>query len=87
MALRKVARTYPEHYRSRTAGERVTLASLHARGHLVRRAWRGEAGQADAAYEYTLHPELAKALAAKMAERRAAAAAPTHAAPTGRSTA
>lgn len=33
-------------------GERVTLASLHSRGFLERRARRGVEGEADAAYEY-----------------------------------
>jgi len=33
-------------------GERVTLASLHSHGLLVRRAWRGVEGERDAAHEY-----------------------------------
>ncbi len=37
-------------------GERVTLASLYRRGALERRAWRGKEGEANAAYEYRIHP-------------------------------
>jgi len=37
-------------------GERVTLASLHSRGLLVRRAWRGVEGERDAAHEYQAPP-------------------------------
>ena len=43
-------------YRSRDNGERVTLASLYARGLAVRRAWRGAEGQASAAHEYQASP-------------------------------
>lgn len=41
-----------EWYRAADHGERVTLASLHTRGFLVRRTRRGVEGAADAAYEY-----------------------------------
>lgn len=41
-------------YRAATSGERVTLASLYRAGALVRRAWRGNEGEADAAHEYRL---------------------------------
>jgi hypothetical protein len=47
-----------EWVRSEHHGERVTFASLHGRQLLVRRAWRGEAGEADAAYEYQAHPKV-----------------------------
>lgn len=39
-------------------GERVTLASLHSKGYLVRRAWRGVEGDADAAHEYRVSPTV-----------------------------
>lgn len=51
-------------HRSTYAGERVTLASLHTRGLLERRAWRGAEGRADSAFEYRCTP----ALQAKLAE-------------------
>ena len=38
-------------------GERVTLASLFRAGPLERRAWRGVAGEPDAAYEYKIKAE------------------------------
>ena len=41
-------------YRAASSGERVTLASLYRAGVLRRRAWRGNEGEADAAYEYRL---------------------------------
>lgn len=41
-------------YRAASSGERVTLASLFRAGALARRAWRGNEGEADAAYEYRL---------------------------------
>ena len=41
-------------YRAARSGERVTLASLYRAGVLTRRAWRGQEGEADAAYEYRL---------------------------------
>jgi len=45
-------------YRASGSGERVTLASLYRRGALIRRAWRGVAGSADAANEYRIKPSL-----------------------------
>ena len=45
-------------YRAESSGERVTLASLHSRGLLIRRAWRGIEGGRDAAHEYRLHERL-----------------------------
>lgn len=45
-------------YRAASSGERVTLASLYRKGLLVRRAWRGHAGEADAAYEYRADPRV-----------------------------
>lgn len=41
-------------YRAKGHGERVTLASLYYKGLLERRAWRGKAGDPDAANEYTI---------------------------------
>lgn len=41
-------------YRAASSGQRVTLASLYRAGALKRRAWRGNEGEADAAYEYRL---------------------------------
>lgn len=40
--------------RARRHGERPSLAALHARGLVARRAWRGVEGDAGAAYEYRL---------------------------------
>lgn len=48
--------------RARRHGERPSLAALHARGFLVRRAWRGVEGEADAAYEYRLTEGLEAAM-------------------------
>jgi hypothetical protein len=48
--------------RARRHGERPSLASLHARGLVVRRPWRGADGAADAAYEYRLSDALAAAI-------------------------
>lgn len=39
-------------FRAKHPGQRVTLASLSRAGVLVRRAWRGIEGEADAAHEY-----------------------------------
>jgi hypothetical protein len=50
-------------YRAATSGERVTLASLHSHGLLVRRARRGIEGEADAAYEYQTSPIVQQAFA------------------------
>ncbi len=47
-------------YRAASSGERVTLASLYRAGALKRRAWRGNEGEADAAYEYQLTAEAAR---------------------------
>jgi hypothetical protein len=41
-------------YCAASSGERVTLASLYRAGALKRRAWRGNEGEANAAYEYRL---------------------------------
>jgi hypothetical protein len=49
-------------YRAASSGERVTLASLYRNGALVRRAWRGNEGEADAAYEYRLSTVADQAL-------------------------
>jgi hypothetical protein len=49
-------------YRAQGNGERVTLASLYRSGVLARRAWRGNEGEADAAYEYRLTPEVDQVL-------------------------
>jgi hypothetical protein len=49
-------------YRAATSGERVTLASLYRAGALMRRAWRGNEGEADAAYEYRLTEVAEQAL-------------------------
>ena len=51
-----------EWYRAARSGERVTLASLHTRGLCRRRAWRGIEGQADAAHEYQVGPEVQEEL-------------------------
>jgi hypothetical protein len=48
-------------YRATTSGERVTLASLHSHGLLVRRARRGHEGDANAAYEYQSSPIVQQA--------------------------
>lgn len=49
-------------YRAASSGERVTLASLFRAGVLKRRAWRGNEGEADAAYEYQLTKETDQVL-------------------------
>ena len=49
-------------YRAASSGERVTLASLYRAGVLMRRAWRGNEGEADAAYEYRLAKEAEQVL-------------------------
>ncbi len=57
-----------EWFRSRTSGERVTLASLH-RQHLVkRRVWRGE-GTASAAHEYQMEDNVREILLEVLRER------------------
>jgi len=45
-------KAYPQWFRARTNGERVTLASLWRMGFLERRVWRDREGEADAAHEY-----------------------------------
>jgi hypothetical protein len=55
--------------RSRSAGERVTLASLERRGWLERRAWRGDGVSRDSAFEYRL-THRARALAEGEQRRR-----------------
>ena len=57
--LRYLLRDPQTFKRARSAGERVTLASLHRRGFAERRAWRGTEGQADAAHEYRPAPSFA----------------------------
>lgn len=59
-AARHVGRTHAAGgwARARTSGERVSLASLARRGVLIRRPWRGEEGDPDAAYEYRLSPAI-----------------------------
>lgn len=64
--------------RARRAGERPSLAALHARGFVVRRAWRGVEGAADAAYEYRLSPGVEKALRAKLDANAAGSYDSTH---------
>jgi len=49
-------------YRATRNGERVTLASLYRAGALKRRAWRGNEGEANAAYEYRLSDAAEEAL-------------------------
>lgn len=58
--LAKVYRTtmLGQQYRAESNGERVTLASLFRNGFLQRRAWRGKEGEADAAHEYQIRPDL-----------------------------
>lgn len=57
--LGRVRRSTTEWYRASGNGERVTLASLHRRGLLRRRAWRKGKSSADDAHEYCVIPELA----------------------------
>ncbi len=59
-------------FRSETAGDRVTLASLDSRGLLRRRPWRGDGISRDSAFEYRLADELRDALNRKTAERQVA---------------
>ena len=49
-------------YRAAGSGERVTLASLHTHGLLVRRTWRGKEGDRDAAHEYEPSPAVQEAM-------------------------
>ncbi len=49
-------------YRAASSGERATFASLYRAGALQRRAWRGNEGDADAAYEYRLTEVAEEAL-------------------------
>jgi hypothetical protein len=49
-------------HRAASSGERVTLASLHTRGLLQRRARRGAEGEANAAYEYQVTPMVLEEL-------------------------
>lgn len=58
--------------RAECAGDRVTLASLHYRGYMVRRVWRASA--TSPAHEYQLHPRVRASLDAAMAAKRAARA-------------
>jgi hypothetical protein len=59
--LRAVFAAHPGWYRAVGSGQRVTLASLYRVGVLVRRAWRGREGEADAAHEYQLSPSMIEA--------------------------
>lgn len=43
-------------------GAAVTLASLHTKGLLTHRAWRGKDGEANAAYEYQASPAVLEEL-------------------------
>lgn len=53
--LRAVRAAAPGWYRAQRSGERVTLANLwRHHGLLERRAWRGKAGETNAAYEYRI---------------------------------
>lgn len=56
------------YYRAASSGERVTLASLYRADVLSRRAWRGEDGKADAAYEYRPSDSLLERLSAAPAK-------------------
>lgn len=55
-------------YRAARSGEHVTLASLYRAGMLKRRAWRGNEGEADAAYEYRLTKETDQVLRQTLAD-------------------
>lgn len=68
-ALRRALEAYPDSIRSITAGDRVTLSSLHTRGLLTRRAWRGDGVSRDSAFEYTATPGLVTAVARSRARR------------------
>lgn len=56
--------------RARRSGERPSLSALETRGLVVRRAWRGQAGDADAAYEYRLSRKGLDTLKAIIAEKK-----------------
>lgn len=67
VARESLAHVSREHFagrwaRARRHGERASLAALHSRGLVVRRAWRGVEGEADAAYEYRLTNPMADAI-------------------------
>jgi hypothetical protein len=63
--LAAVRRAHPGWYRAAGSGQRVTLASLWRKDLLERRAHRGNAGEADAAYEYRLSPMVRAELGIK----------------------
>jgi hypothetical protein len=48
-------------YSAATSGERVTLASLHSHGLMVRRTRRGVEGDPDASHEYQSSPLVQQA--------------------------
>lgn len=52
------------YYRAQGSGERVTLVSFHRAGILARRPWRGQEGEANAAYEYRPSNDILHALGA-----------------------
>src|SRR5437868_6669014 len=57
-----------EWYIAADHGERVTLAALHGRGLIVRRARRGVEGEADAAYAYRLSDVMRDALSVRVCQ-------------------
>jgi hypothetical protein len=57
-SLAYAARAQGDWVRSRTAGERVTLAALERRGLLERQPWRGDGVSRDSAFEYRLAPAV-----------------------------
>lgn len=57
--------------RALSSGDRVTLASLHTRGLLERRAWRGAEGEANAAHEYRATAVVLESWREMVAKRRA----------------
>jgi hypothetical protein len=68
--LVKVANTnlQGQRYRAESSGERVTLASLYRHRLLIRWAWRGQEGEADAAHEYALPAYVQRELRAGLKE-------------------
>jgi hypothetical protein len=50
----RAANAHGQWFRARGHGERVVLANLYYKGVLDRRAWRGKAGEPDAANEYRI---------------------------------
>jgi len=71
-SLKRLLDNDPQPYhRARHAGERVTLASLHTRGLVERRAWRGDGISRDSAFESRPTPSISLAYCESRADHPA----------------